>query len=335
MQISRRRVLAAGGGMVLATRTALRPVRAQAKPVTIAIQYGTSHLSTTIAEKLKLFEKHAHALGAPERQFIVKRLSGSPAMNDALFSGSADIGAYGITALLLAWAKTRTQYDIRGIAACNHGVLALYTNDASIKSIADIRTTDRIAVVAPTAPQAVLLRMAAEKAFGAGQSSRFDRQMVSLPHPDATTALLSGGSISLYFAAPPFTNALEATPNIRKVMDAQDIIGRPFSGALLGSTAKFADENPLIVRAIVDGLREANYFIRAEPRKAAEFYLDIEKSRVAVEEVEKAIKGQRFVVEPSGIVAFAEFLARTTDMKPAPVKWQDVFFAPISEGEGS
>ena len=54
---------------------------------------------------------------------------------------------------------------------------------------------DRIAMPAvKVSIQAVTLQMAAEQEFGQGQHGRLDHLTVSMSHPDATAALLSGRS---------------------------------------------------------------------------------------------------------------------------------------------
>lgn len=333
IHLSRRTALALGAAGLAGLAL---PARAQAKKtVTIAIQFGTSHLATTVADKLSLFAKHAKENGIGDTAFAVQRVSGSPAINDGIFSGNLDVGAYGPTALLAAWLKTRGSFDIKGVAACNEAVLTLYTNDPAVKSVTDIKPEMRIAVTATTAPQAILLRMAAEKAFGPGQAGRFDKQMVVLPHPDATAALISKAAIQLYVAAPPFISTLEASGRCFKVVDGNDIIGRPYSGALLGATSKFASANPAAVATIVAGLREAMALIKADPAQAAKLYMEVEKTALSPAEVEAAIKAQTFTVEPQGMMAFAGFMQRNGELKEAPSTWQDIMFPPVSQGQGS
>lgn len=334
--ITRRQGMMGIGAVGALAGLGARPVRAQAKKsVTIAIQFGTSHLATTVADKLGLFAKHAKANGIADTTFDVRRVSGSPAINDGIFSGNLDVGAYGPTALLAAWLKTRGSYDLRGIAACNEAVLTLYTNDPAIRSVADIKPSDRIAVTATTAPQAILMRMAAEKLYGPGQSSRFDKQMVVLPHPDATTALISKSSISLYFAAPPFISTLEASGKCTKVVDGRTIIGGSYSGALLATTGKFASANPAAVATIVAALQEAMDLIRDDPKRVAQVYMEVEKTALSADEVAAAIRAQTFTVEPRGMMAFAGFMKRTGELKEEPARWQDVFVGPVTQGVGT
>jgi hypothetical protein len=107
--------------------------------------------------------------------------------------------------MLIAAEKTRGSFDIRGLAALVAGDNGLYTSKPEIKSLADFKPTDRIAVTSTTGQQGLLLRMAAEKAFGEGQSRRMDTMMIQLPHPDATAGLVTGGTISGYAAPHPAT----------------------------------------------------------------------------------------------------------------------------------
>ncbi|MFB4374987.1 ABC transporter substrate-binding protein [Agrobacterium sp. CR_3] len=336
INLTRRQSLAfAGIGLFAASGAPLIAKAQEKKTIRVATQYGTSHLATTVAEKLSLFQKHAESNAIAGTEFQVQRVSGSTVINDGIFSGSLDIGAYGSTALIAAWAKTKGSYDLKGIVACNEAVLTLYTNDPSIRSIKDIKPTDRIAVTGTTSPQAIMLQMAAEKEFGKGEAKRFDKQMVQLPHPDATTALISGNGVTLYFAAPPFISALEASGKCFKVTDGREIIGGPFSGALYASAQKFADANPKALAAFVGALKEAMDFIRSDPGKAAEIYMAAEKTSLSAAQVEEAIRGQAFAIEPRGMQSLADFLASTGAIKQAPASWRDMFFEPVSKGDGS
>ena len=74
--------------------------------------------------------------------------------------------------------------------------------------------------------QAVTLQMAAEKAFGEGQQGKLDALTVSLSHPDAQVALLSGASeITAHFGSPPFQYQQLEKPGIRTVLNSYDVAG--------------------------------------------------------------------------------------------------------------
>src|SRR6185503_2839668 len=111
-----RRAVVAGAAAFAAARSA--PVRAAGdKSVTIALQYGYAYLPVVMADRLGLFARHLAAAGASEVPVKIQKISGAPAINDALISGSVDIGAYGLPGMLIAAEKTRGSIDIRGLAA--------------------------------------------------------------------------------------------------------------------------------------------------------------------------------------------------------------------------
>ncbi len=309
------------------------PARAEPAAVTIAIQYGIGYLPVMIADRLGLFVAHASSAGI-EAAITLTRMSGATAINDALISGSIDIGAYGLPGILIAREKTLRNYGIRGLCSLSRLPYGLYTNVPAIKSVSDIGPNDRIAVTAPNTPQAELLRMAAETAFG--DAHRLDPQMVSLPHPDATIALMASRGVTLYFATPPFSEVLEAAPGIHRVTGSKEIIGEEVTGAVLGTTAKFVSR-PGLAKAMVDALAEASGIIAQDPARAAALYLQSEPTRLTPAEVEAILRqmGGLFGTAPRGTMAFATFMTRQNELKSPPARWQDAFYPPASEGAGS
>lgn len=334
---SRRSVLK-GAAATTATVVATGSARAaEAATVTMAIQYGYAYPPVTVAEKLGLFAKQGAAAGLPNLTVKIQKISGAPAINDALISGSIDIGAYGLPGMLIAAEKTRGSIDIRGLAALVAGDNGLYTNKPEIKTLADFKPTDKIAVTSTTGQQGLLVRMAAEKAFGEGQSRRLDTNMIQLPHPDATSALISGGTISAYAAPHPYSDIVEKSPNVKRLFFFSEYLGERVTSGLLASKRSFVEANPLAARAIVAAIDEAGAYIKANPRKAAEMFLESEKSSLGLDETEAMLKSvsAEWGVQPKGVMSFGRFMAKAGLLKAAPASWQDTFFAPVSAGQGS
>jgi NitT/TauT family transport system substrate-binding protein len=264
----------------------------------------------------------------------LQRFSGTPAMNEALLSGSIDWGALGLPGLLIVWEKTQGRQTIKGLVGMPLNAFVLYTNKPEIKSFADFSATDKIAVPAPNSGQGILLRMAAEKLYGAGQYVRADPLMVSLPHPDATVALLTGGTISGYFAVPPYSQMLAHDQRIHAVLTSREIFGGfEASGAGLAGSQRFVDTNPMVTRAIFMAIEDAMRLIRENPRRAAEISLASEPSKLTPGEVEGLLTDGSIVPQaaPQGVMAFGGFMARTGMLKAAPKSWKDAFF-PLSHG---
>ena len=87
-------------------------------------------------------------------------------------------------------------------------------------------------------------QMAAEQAFGVGQHGELDAFTVSMPHPEATAALLSGHSESRPFSSPPFQYQQLDNPAVHRVIKSNDILGGPHTLNVIYTTGKFARRNP-------------------------------------------------------------------------------------------
>ncbi len=334
---SRRAVLAGAAAATITTLAKGRARAAEAATVTMAIQYGYAYLPVTIADKLGLFAKQGAAAGLPNLTVKIQKISGAPAINDALISGTIDIGAYGLPGMLIAAEKTRGSIDIRGLAALVAGDNGLYTNKPEIKTLADFTPNDKIAVTSTTGQQGLLVRMAAAKAFGEAQSRRLDTNMVQLPHPDATSALISGGTISAYAAPHPYSDIVEKSPNVRRLFFFSDYLGERVTSGLLASKRSFVEANPTAAKAIVAAIAEAGVYIKANPRAAAQTFLESEKSSLDLDETEAMLKSvsEEWGVQPKGVMSFGTFMAKAGLLKAPPAKWQDTFFAPVAAGAGS
>src|SRR5215468_10602678 len=181
---------------------------AEVAQIRAAQQYGLSYLALMIMEDKKLVEKQAKAAGLGEVKVTWAKLGGPGAMNDALLSGGLDFASGGVPSLITLWAKTKdTPIWVRGVGALNDMPVELITSNPKVKSIRDFSEKDKIAVTSvKISTQALLLEMAAAKEWGDANYEKLDSLTVSMPHPDAMTALLSGGAsgITAHFASPPF-----------------------------------------------------------------------------------------------------------------------------------
>src|ERR1700726_611996 len=233
---------------------AAAPVRAEVNEVRIGIQFGLIYLPVVVADAQGFFADEAKKAGLPDLKVTVQRFSGSPAITDAVLSGNIDIGAFGSPGLLIAWEKTKGHQDVAGLAALGANAFILETNKPQIKSLADFGDNDQIAVPATTSPQAVVMRMGAEKTFG--DYRRLDKLLVTMPHPDATAALLSGRIISGYVATAPFTAILKKSDKIHVVTTSKEILGEEMTGVALGAPKSFVDANPTVAKVLIAAVED-------------------------------------------------------------------------------
>lgn len=308
------------------------PAIAQAQ-VKIGIGFGIGFLPMFVADEMKMVESQAKKAGL-DITTSYQRFSGSSAMQDAILSGSVDMGVYGVAAMLIAWDKAKgTPQQIFGIAGVNSSPLVLITNKPEVKSLADFAPTDKIAMPALVSPQMYALQMISEKAFGPGQQDKLKPQVVALPHPEALNAMMSGSTeVKAYFSTPPFTQIALAGGKAHVVTTSEAAFGGRSSFLVLGATKRYIDLNPKIPGIMVAALTEASDFIRANPRKAAEIYLKVEPSKLLdVDKVEAMLKAMPddFGVAVYGVKATADFMNRVGVLKTVPASFKDVFLAPI------
>src|SRR5204863_854102 len=165
----------------------------------------------------------------------------------------------GVGPLVTLWSRTKGNLDVKAVAAINSMPLFLNTRNPAVKTIKDFTDKDRIALPAvKVSIQAVTLQMAAEKAFGEGQQNKLDALTVTLSHPDAQTALLSGQSeITAHFGSPPFQYQQLKRPGIHTVLNSSEVLGGPTTFNVVWTTAKFRSENPKLYAAFLKALEEA------------------------------------------------------------------------------
>ena len=311
------------------------PARAEVSEVRIGIQYGLIYLPVVVADSQGYFAEEARKAGLPDLKITLQRFSGSPAVTDAVLSGNIDVGAFGTPGLLIAWEKTKGHLDVAGLAALGANAFVLMTNKPAIKTIADFGDNDQIAVPATTSPQAVVMRMAAEKTFG--DYRRLDRLLVSMPHPDATAALLSGRVISGYVATAPFIAVLRKSDKIHVVTTSKDILGEEMTGVALGAPKSFATANPKVAKVVIAALEDGMAFMARDPAKSAEIYIQSENSKTPKDDIVGMLTDGSiaYSVAPTGLMKLAQFMAKTGELKAAPNSWQDVFFPLLGARNGS
>jgi NitT/TauT family transport system substrate-binding protein len=309
---------------------ALLAVQARAEgTVKIVDQYGIGSLLLKVVKDQKLIEKHGAKAGLPiDVQWTT--LSGGAAVNDTLLSGAADVATIGIGPLLTIWDRTRDRQDFRAIAALGAVPVYLVSNNPRIKSIKDIGEQDRIAVVSvAVSQQGRLLQMASAKAYGDAEYARLDRLEVSMPHADATTAMLAGSSlIDLHFSNAPYQYQELENPKIHKVLSSIDILGGPSTGSVAAASAKWRSDNPKTYAAVRAALADAARLVETDKAQAAAIYIRQDGSKLSPAFVEKILSDSEvsFGTVPQNTLQLGTFLHKVGVIRHEPKSWRDYFF---------
>jgi NitT/TauT family transport system substrate-binding protein len=309
---------------------ALLPAPAQAdEQIKIGVGFGLAFLPTYICEDLKLVEKYGKEQHLALRTSY-ERLLSADAVQDAIASRAIDMGPFGVAPLLAAWEKGKETKDARRQIFVVSGMttmpFALLSNQPRVRTIADLRPSDRIAMPTLTAPQMYFLEMQSEKVLG--QYDRLRDRVIVLSHADAVAALFGGeGSADAYFSSPPYTQIALKDSKVHRILDSEAVIGGKVSFLIIGATKSYIEAHPKVPGIIDKAMDEAARIVRDDPRRAAQIYLEHEPSRALdatdVEAVLRENKDQ-FGSAIEGTQAFADFMGRHGELKAPPQSWKEI-----------
>ncbi|OWF75347.1 sulfonate ABC transporter substrate-binding protein [Yersinia frederiksenii] len=325
--------------MFTLTCLALSPFAVHAEgSISIAQQFGIGYLILDVVRDQQLIEKHGKDQGI-DINVDWRTISGATGMNEALLSGALDVASAGVPPMLTVWDRTRGRQNVKAIASLGSMPNYLLSNNPAVNKISDLSEKDRIAVpAAGVGFQSRTLQIETAKLYGNSEYKRFDTITVSLPHPDASAALIAGGSeISAHFSSPPFQYQALEHANVHKILSSYDVLGGPATFNVLYTTQKFHDENPKTYRAFYDALAEASQIVKANKAAAAETYIRVEKSRLSPELVKKIVEDPEidFTITPQRTYVYADQLHQLGILKNRADSWQDYFFAEAHSGSGS
>ena len=168
--------------------------------------------------------------------------------------------------------------------------------------------------------------------------AELDERTVSLAHPDAAVAVMSKKSdIDARFSYPPYSLQELRTPGVHAVLWANDITNGPSTTIEVVTSVRVVKSHPKWVEVFLAAQEEANAFIRANPRDAAQTYLDVTKEKLTVDELVSILNdpNARISTTPFNTMIFATYLRETGQIKKTPQSWKDYFFPIAHKYPGS
>jgi len=331
------------GLVVAAAITAAIPAgaaHAEANELRVSKGFGIHYMPLYIMEKLRLVEKHAAAAGLGDVKVSYRVIDGGNVINDAMLAGSLDVATGGVPGFLTLWDKSRTipQLEVRGLSGVGGGSVWLVTRNPAVKTLADFTEKDRIAVPGiKTSFVAVVLQMAAAKAFGRENYAKLDPLTVGISHPDALAAMLSGRTeITAHFSSPPFSYIEADQPGFRRVVNSADIFGA-LTIIMSYTTKRFYDANPKLSAAFVAAVDEAAQFIAANKREAARIYIGLAQVKTSEDEMLRMLNDPEtnYAAAPNGVMTYASFMSDIGTLKLRPADWKQLFFPAVHDRPGS
>ncbi len=307
------------------------PAQAEVNTVNMSKQFGLPYLPMMVIEVQQLIEKHAKAAGLGEVKTTWTQRAGPAAELDALLAGQADFIGPGVPTLATICDKTSgTPQEARALIAMQSMPYVLVTRNPNVKTIADFTDKDKIALPAvKLTGHAIALEIEAAKIWGPDHYDKLDSITITRSHADAAAAVMSGMSeINSHFASSPFYYYELATPGIHQVLKSYDALGARHTNGVLVTSKKFHDANPQLCKAIVAAFEEANGFIKAHPRAAAQIYLTATKDKNSLDALEKMVADPDvdYTTTPVSIMKIVAFMHKVGRIKKKPDSWKDMFF---------
>ncbi len=282
--------------------------------LTIAEQFGIAYAPIQVMKDEGLLKK---ALPDVEVEWV--QLGGPTAIREGMLAGDIDIGFMGIGPMLLG---VDTGMEWKCFSALSANEVSFVTNREDIQSLADITPEDRIAILSPGCTQHILLCMAAEQQFG--DPEYFDKQLVSLSHPDALSAMLAGGEIVLHITTPPYAD-LELENGMHKILTGQEVMGGSFTFicgvANTGLYEKQRNVYDAFLQCLGESIEEINADLPAAAAKLAPVY-GIEESMLLSA---MSYGGTIYSTKLSGVDKLAEAMVEMGLLTKAPTAEEYAF----------
>ena len=333
------RGMAAGAAVLALPSGVFAQGKAELAEIVIAPQFGLAYLPLHVIKNQKLLEKHLAKNGLPNTKVAWAQTTGGAAANEALISGNMHVVSGGVGPLLTVWDKTKGNADVKGIGCFDSTALYCNTINPAVKTLKDFTDKDRIALPAvKVSIQAVTLMMAAEKELGPGQHEKLNHLTVSMAHPDAMAAMMSGKSeITAHFSSPPFQFQQLEDARVRRVISSFEVLGGPATFNSAFTTSKFRNDNPRSYTSLFDALVEAHGFIQKNRQDAIKIYIDEEKSKSPPEFIAKMMASPdlRHTIVPLNTIKYAAFMHKIGSLKNLPASWKDYYFPEVHGVQGS
>lgn len=317
-------------GMVLGAAIATFPITVQAETKELRVPLGAGgfgFLPLHMMKEHKLIEKHSAAAGVPVTVNWAN-VGGPSVMNEALLSGSADFISAGPPAFLTLWDRTKgTPIEVKAVAGMSSMPMYLNTTAEHLKTLDDIKADDKVAVTAvKVSIPSIIMQMHALQKYGKGEVFRFDRNTVSMTHPDGVIAMLSGNKqITAHYTSPPFHQREIKEKGVRTIQTTDDIMGGSTTFTMISTTERFQKANPKVFGAFLAALKESHQMIAADKQGAAKVLLDSmggkgwEISELVAILSDKDIK---YTTAPENLMKYAEFMNSIGTLKNKPANWK-------------
>lgn len=255
-------------------------------------------------------------------------LNSGSAMETGMLSGSIDVGAGGVAPFILGWSKG---VGWKLVTSLGESDLWLVVKP-QITSFKSITPSDRIAVVAPTSIQAIILKAAAQKYLG--NPSALDQNLTILSHPVAYQAFRSG-TIQGALDAPPFQQE-EVAAGGHVLLKSYSLFGpSTFNSAF--ALPSYYNSHKQIMNVLVQQVKRAVALLNSHPNQAAKIISAYEHGSLSAAAAKADItsSSEHWTITPHGYLAYAKFMKSIGLISKAPTSMSQIEFPTLAATPGS
>ncbi|MBQ9827413.1 MAG: ABC transporter substrate-binding protein [Lachnospiraceae bacterium] len=290
------------------------------KELNIAYQSSIAYAPLLIMKEQKLIEKHYDG----DITVNYKLLANGAAINEAITAGEIDVGCMGAAPAITGVGSGIPYKIYTGLSSQPYAIL---TNRDDIKSLADIKEGDQIAITNINSHPHILLAMAAKEYLG--DAHALDANLVVLSNADGYSSIVSG-SVQCHMVISPynFMEAESTEANIHEIEIGKDVWpnGNTF---IVGVASNDLYENdPKLYKALCEATDEAMVWIAEHPEETAKILA--EGYDASEEEILAWMQDERssYSSELKGVMELAVFMGEEgfLDADKVPADLSDIAF---------
>lgn len=266
------------------------------KEIIIAEQYGLAYAPVQIMMSKGYLEDLL-----PDYEIKWVKLGNTMAIREAMTADALDVAFLGIPPYIIG---SDNGMDWKLFTGLSRAPLALMGKEAI--ALEDIDESMKVALPQPGSIQHILLSMAAERSLG--EAKYFDKQLVTMKHPDGMQMLLNSDEISFHFTSPPYVFQ-EEEAGMKTIIDSETCFGGEFT-FIVGVTTETFKEDDKAYQAVNRALKQSMDLLNNQREQALEI-LDV-YYKVDKETLSKYLyqTSMTFESEIKGLETFVDFMYR-------------------------
>ena len=220
--------------------------RAEESRIVIGYQYGVAYAPLLLMKERDVLED-----AFPGHRIEWRQMNGPTPIREGMLNGEITFGFMGISPVLIGIDHGMPWKYMTGLSANR---VAVVTNRADLSSLRDLDSSERIAILSPGCTQHILLSLLAKEQLG--DIHALDTQLISMSHPDAMNALLSGTEVTIHVATSPYIEE-ELKQGMHVIAEGDEIMGEAFTFISGVAMTDFVAAHPEIYTTFLDCLQEA------------------------------------------------------------------------------